>query len=269
MLDDAGDPVRLTDRGLLTGAPAWLSTRTRSTPGPDRGCWTSTGGPGAGTRPRRPGCSWSPTDGAALLVRSDRRRVAGRGGVRLMGWNNPNVPWSELERALSGRAAGSPAAARCRRSGPGSATARPRAAAARPARRSPRPTPSCTATPRSASWTARPPRSSWSPRRSRLGLDALAITDHDGLYGIVRFAEAAARGRAAHPVRRRAVPRAARAAAGRPRPGRRAPAGAGPRPGGLPPAVHPDQPGPAGRRREGPAGLRPRRPRRQRRTITG
>ena len=26
----------------------------------------------------------------------------------------------------------------------------------------------------------------------RLGLDALAITDHDGLYGIVRFAEAAA-----------------------------------------------------------------------------
>src|SRR5436305_14702304 len=26
---------------------------------------------------------------------------------------------------------------------------------------------------------------------SRLGLDALAITDHDGMYGIVRFAEAA------------------------------------------------------------------------------
>ena len=27
VLDDAGDPVLLTDRGLLTGAPAWLSTR--------------------------------------------------------------------------------------------------------------------------------------------------------------------------------------------------------------------------------------------------
>ena len=27
----------------------------------------------------------------------------------------------------------------------------------------------------------------------RLGLDALALTDHDGLYGVVRFAEAARR----------------------------------------------------------------------------
>ena len=26
---------------------------------------------------------------------------------------------------------------------------------------------------------------------ARLGLDALALTDHDGLYGVVRFAEAA------------------------------------------------------------------------------
>src|SRR6266540_3630647 len=31
------------------------------------------------------------------------RAVAGRGGVRLMGFHNPPVPWSEVERVLSGR----------------------------------------------------------------------------------------------------------------------------------------------------------------------
>ena len=47
---------------------------------------------------------------------------------------------------------------------------------------------------------------------ARLGLDALALTDHDGLYGVVRFAETArALGlrvgvrRRAHPGGRRAV----------------------------------------------------------------
>ena len=52
-------------------------------------------------------------------------------------------------------------------------------------------TPSCTATRTSRSSTGRAtPRSS--PRRpARLGLSGLAITDHDGFYGIVRFAVAA------------------------------------------------------------------------------
>ena len=42
---------------------------------------------------------------------------------------------------------------------------------------------------------------------ARLGLEALALTDHDGLYGVVRFAEAARARRAAHGVRRRDHPR--------------------------------------------------------------
>ena len=54
----------------------------------------------------------------------------------------------------------------------------------------------------------------------RLGLDALAITDHDGLYGIVRFAEAAADTPAADPLRRGAVPRPPRTADGCRGPGR-------------------------------------------------
>ena len=42
--------------------------------------------------------------------------LAARGGVRLMGWNNPSVPWTELERALSGpatQARAEDAAGRC------------------------------------------------------------------------------------------------------------------------------------------------------------
>ena len=42
---------------------------------------------------------------------------------------------------------------------------------------------------------------------ARLGLEALALTDHDGFYGVVRFAEAARARRPAHGVRRRAHPR--------------------------------------------------------------
>ena len=98
------------------------------------------------------------------------------------------------------------------------------------------PTPSCTRTRRSRSSTA-PPRPKSSPkRRERLGLHALAITDHDGFYGIVRFAEAAESAPAEDRVRRRALARAAGAAERRARPGRRAPARARPRRGGLPPA---------------------------------
>ena len=45
--------------------------------------------------------------------------------------------------------------------------------------------------------------SSWPRKRPRLGLEALALTDHDGFYGVVRFAEAAQGGRPADGVRRR------------------------------------------------------------------
>ncbi len=51
---------------------------------------------------RRPGADRHRGRGRHVAA-TGHRRLAGRGGVRLMGWNNPNVPWSELERALSGR----------------------------------------------------------------------------------------------------------------------------------------------------------------------
>ena len=50
---------------------------------------------------------------------------------------------------------------------------------------------SCTAIPTSRSSTGRATRRSWSAEAARLGLAALAVTDHDGFYGIVRFALAA------------------------------------------------------------------------------
>ena len=51
----------------------------------------------------------------------------------------------------------------------------------------------------------------------RLGLTALAITDHDGFYGAVRFAEAAHEYPALRTdLRRRALPRPHRAAERRP-----------------------------------------------------
>ena len=51
--------------------------------------------------------------------------------------------------------------------------------------------PSCTVIRISRSSTARAIPRSWSEEAARLGLAALAITDHDGFYGVVRFAEAA------------------------------------------------------------------------------
>ena len=65
---------------------------------------------------------------------------------------------------------------------------------------------------------------------ARLGLDALALTDHDGMYGVVRFAEAAAELGRAHGLRRRAVARAHRPAERGGRPGGQPPAPARPRP---------------------------------------
>ena len=107
-----------------------------------------------------------------------------------MGWNNPPVPWAEFERKLSGgtrapkAAPAAPDAAQLQRSMP-----------APDAGRGPRhggcPTPSCTRTPTSASSTAPPPPRNCCAKSARLGLHGLAITDHDGLYGIVRMAEAA------------------------------------------------------------------------------
>ena len=98
----------------------------------------------------------------------------------------------------------------------------------------------------------------------RLDLRAIALTDHDGLYGVVRFAEAASE------LDMRTVFGAELslgdgARTERPGPARPAPAGAGPRAGGLPPAVPATGRGAPGRRREGQAALRLRRAHRGRR----
>jgi error-prone DNA polymerase len=110
-----------------------------------------------------------------------------------MGFNNPGVPWSELERVLSGRrrpdavpvgADGGDSPAWSRKRGPYVAPEIPRPADAIP-------------------YAELHAHSSYSfldgasapeelaEEAERLGLHALAITDHDGFYGIVRFAEAA------------------------------------------------------------------------------
>ena len=110
-----------------------------------------------------------------------------------MGFNNPGVPWSEMERVLSGRrrpeappvgADGGDSPAWSRKRGPYVAPEIERPADAIP-------------------YAELHAHSSYSfldgasspeelaEEAERLGLHALAVTDHDGFYGIVRFAEAA------------------------------------------------------------------------------
>src|SRR5690606_39308357 len=99
-----------------------------------------------------------------------------------MGWNNPPVTWGELERVLSGR--GEP-------EGPWSRKREPF-----------EPTPIEPPTD-AVPYAELHAHSSFSfldgasqpeellHEAARLGLHGLALTDHDGLYGVVRMAEAA------------------------------------------------------------------------------
>ena len=119
-----------------------------------------------------------------------------------MSWDNPPVPWRELERRLSWgtsarRATGAERAAEPR---PRPVTRLPAADRASPAgegpagERAPGP-----------AWAELHCHSSYSfldgasapaelvAEAARLGLAALAITDHDGMYGVPQFAQAAAR----------------------------------------------------------------------------
>jgi error-prone DNA polymerase len=117
-----------------------------------------------------------------------------------MGWGNPPVPWQEFERRLSWGARGQ---ARTDSEEPG--TAGPRPVTGLPAGgQSSGPGPG-SRTDRGPAWAELHCHSSYSfldgastpadlvAEAARLGLAALAITDHDGVYGIPQFAQAAAK----------------------------------------------------------------------------
>src|SRR5215472_128965 len=111
-----------------------------------------------------------------------------------MGWDNPPVPWREFERRLSWGAGD-----------------RPDQAAAPPEPARPEPAPPVVRLPvadAAPPWAELHCHSSYSfldgassPAElvhgaAERGLTALAITDHDGMYGVPQFAQAAARLRA-------------------------------------------------------------------------
>ncbi len=133
------DPGRSTSRGGASRVPVAdraLGSRSSGSTG-GRGCWSAT----------------PPAGGSRRATTDGHHQEAG-----LMGWNNPEMPWSELERRLSAR----PGSTTPRSRGPGDVPAGCRSSA----RARPRPTPSCTATATTASSTVRAHRASWSPRRS-------------------------------------------------------------------------------------------------------
>lgn len=117
-----------------------------------------------------------------------------------MGWSNPPVPWRELERALSGLP---PLEGR----GPGQVRRLARAPVAspqepvhqepvlqQPVRREAEPTVPYAELHAHSAFSFLDGASTPEmlvAEAGRLGLEALAITDHDGFYGVVRFAEAA------------------------------------------------------------------------------
>jgi error-prone DNA polymerase len=110
-----------------------------------------------------------------------------------MGWRNPPIPWSELERRLSdGRPPNRPAHAD---GGDSPAWSRKRQPyrPPRPSRRSDAPVPyaelHCHSNFSFLDGASHPEE--LVEEADRLGLEALALTDHDGMYGVVRFAEAA------------------------------------------------------------------------------
>ena len=115
-----------------------------------------------------------------------------------MGWNNPAVPWSELERVLSGRGDGRP-----RVVDPLAFDADGGDSPAWTRKRQPYQAPALVRKPATVDYAELHCHSNFSfldgashpeelaEEAARLGLTGLAITDHDGFYGVVRFSEAA------------------------------------------------------------------------------
>jgi error-prone DNA polymerase len=127
-----------------------------------------------------------------------------------MSFNSPDIPWSELERLLSGRRPGTGGAGPDRPhvvdplavdgdGGDSPAWSRKRGRYEAPADLETVPAPLDSPTPYAElhchsnfsflDGASHPEE--LAEQAARLGLDALAITDHDGFYGVVRFAEAA------------------------------------------------------------------------------
>jgi len=108
-----------------------------------------------------------------------------------MGWDNPPIPWAELERKLSGRR---PDSAQPGDGGDSPAWSHRRGDYVAPDR--PAPTGQvpyvelhCHSNFSFLDGASHPEE--LVEEAARLGLSAIALTDHDGMYGVVRFAEAA------------------------------------------------------------------------------
>ena len=138
-------------------------------------------------------------------------RSGGECGEVRMGFNNPDMPWSELERVLSGAGRRRPDGRRRRvrttartwwtrspstataatpRPGPASARAYQRAGAG-PAADGAVPYAELHCHTNFSFLDGASHPEELAEEAARLGLTALAVTDHDGFYGVVRFAEAA------------------------------------------------------------------------------
>ncbi len=152
------------------------------------GPWADRGaGLGSGAAPQRQSVPGGRRRRDGLAARAAGRTLVGRGAVRLMGFNNPPMTWRDLERTLS-TPEGKPFPAQ---DVPVSWRRHPYVA--RPIEPPEHAVPYAELHAHSsfsfldgASGPAE-----LAEEAERLGLHALAITDHDGFYGIVRFAEAA------------------------------------------------------------------------------
>jgi hypothetical protein len=116
--------------------------------------------------------------------------------TRGVGFNNPSWTWSELEATLSGRAGRdgrAPGSPSWNAGGDGPAWSRRRQPFETELTRRPGAVPyaelHCHSNFSFLDGASHPEE--LATEAARLGLEALAVTDHDGLYGVVRFAEAA------------------------------------------------------------------------------
>uniref|UniRef100_UPI0015F0FE01 PHP domain-containing protein n=1 Tax=Pseudonocardia pini TaxID=2758030 RepID=UPI0015F0FE01 len=111
-----------------------------------------------------------------------------------MGWSNPDVTWRELEGVLSGRTGASLAGGPERDGGDSPAWSRKREPYEAPPLERREPTVPyaelhCHSNFSFLDGASHPEE--LVERAHELGLESLALTDHDGMYGVVRFAEAA------------------------------------------------------------------------------